>query len=159
MVDGRFLLYVIHTKEYEDSVTYLGEAEATYLGNNKEEKIMKEQKVDCSALYPYFDSLANDEATLTHTNIPVYVKQQLRIIHELFEGVLDLSLGEVKTLYFERKMSKQEIKSEYKKFPKTVLRKIKDLQPGDKVVIPKWLCNDLVGVNVIDKERELVLLN
>jgi hypothetical protein len=69
---------------------------------------MKKQKVDCSVLYPYFDSLANDEVTLKHTNIPTHVKQQLKNIYELFEGVLDLTLEEVKTLYFERKMSKSD---------------------------------------------------
>jgi hypothetical protein len=101
--------------------------EVTYLGNKKKEKIMKEQKVDYSALYPYFDSLANDEVTLKHTNIPTHVKQQLKNIYELFEGVLDLTLEEVKTLYFERKISKS------KESSRTKL--VKDLCIGDKVFL------------------------
>jgi len=106
--------------------------EVAYLGNK--DKFMKEQKVDCSALYPYFDSLANDEVTLKHTNIPTHVKQNLKLIHELFEGVLDLTLEEVKTLYFERKMSNYSL--DEKVNPTSYLtKKAKELCIGDKVVL------------------------
>lgn len=105
--------YEIFCKEYCNSFTYGECVEVSYLGSNKkEEKTMKTQKVDCSsALYPYFDSLASEEATLKHTNVPVYVRQQLKNIHELFEDVLGLTLEEMKTLYFERKMSKSDEKT------------------------------------------------
>jgi len=149
------------------------------------EKKMKElnkerqpQKVNYSVLYPYFDLLANDEVSSTHTNVPLYVKQQLRFIYELFEGVLDLTLEEMKTLYFERKMSKQEPKIE--KSPKT--KKAKDLCLGDRVILPivgeitvtkltevspeyyesvmrvEWLQEDVTRFDLIRKEAELVLV-
>lgn len=184
--------YLLYTEETPGHIDVEKSIEVTYLGNNKkEEETMTAQKVDCSALYPYFDSLANEEATLKHTNVPVYVRQQLQHIHELFEDVLGLTLAEVKTLYFERKMSEQkpikidELESKYKKFPKTILKKVKDLQSGDKVVIPnigdgvvtklvednfgsdkslirvEWVCecDREVRVNLLNRERELVLLN
>lgn len=133
--DSRYLLFVIFTEETEKPLIYLGDAEVTYLGNKKEEKMEENEKitwVDNSAfLYPYFDSLANEEVTLKHTNIPVYVRQQLKHIHELFEDVLGLTLGEVKSLYFERKKERQESQVESK--PKT--KKAKDLCIGDKIFL------------------------
>jgi hypothetical protein len=99
--------FKISSESVYEPCYYDGYTKVTYLGKKKEEEeIMKEQRVDCSALYPYFDSLANDEVNLKYTNIPTHVKQNLKLIHELFEGVLELTLEEVKTLYFERKMSK-----------------------------------------------------
>lgn len=116
------------------------------LCNNQHSELFKnklgdktvEVKVNISALYSYFDLLAGDEVNLKgSTNIPVYVKQQLRNIHELFEGVLDLSLEEVKTLYFKRNMSKQESKV-------TKTKKVKELVVGDKIILP-----DVSGVHTI----------
>ena len=105
----------------------------TYLGNDKkEEEIMTTQKIDCSVLYHYFDSLANEEDTFKHTNVPVYVKQQLKYIHELFEDVLELTLEEVKTLYFERKMSKED--PEVEKVTET--KKAGELKIGDVIIFP-----------------------
>jgi hypothetical protein len=92
-----------------------------------------EAKVDYSALYPYFDSLANEEPTIRHISTPFYVKQQLQNIHALFEGVFDLTLGEVKTLYFERK-SKLEVSSK-KEDDEFITKKAKELCLGDRVVV------------------------
>lgn len=96
------------------------------------------KKVDCSALYPYFDSLAKEEATFKDDNVPVYVylKHQLKYIHELFEGVLGLTLGEVKTLYFERKMSKSNLnKKEEREDSKFITKKAIELRIGDKILL------------------------
>lgn len=112
-----------------DEISFLDYCEKlTYLGNNKkEEGTMITQKVDCSALYPYFDALAEEEVTFSHSKTtPVYVRQQLKNIHELFEGVLGLTLEEVKTLYFERKTKKQET---------TKTKKVKNLCIGDKIFL------------------------
>lgn len=90
-------------------------------------------QVDCSVLYPYFDSLASEEATLKHTNVPVYVRQQLKNIHELFEDVLGLTLGEVKTFYFERKMGKYNLHCKNKDY--YITKEAKKLCIGDRIVL------------------------
>lgn len=133
-------IYEVFSEGIRNSSLYDVDVEVTYLGNNKKEgETMRIQKVDCSALYPYFDALANEETTLQYINIPVYVRQQLKNIHELFEGVLGFTLEEVKTLYFERKMSKQEPEvqnvSDLESKPKT--KKAKYLCIGDKIIIPE----------------------
>jgi hypothetical protein len=110
---------------------YEGSFIVTYLGNSydTQRKEEKRVKVDISALYPYSDLLAYKEVSLGDaTNIPVYVKQQLKYIHELFEDVLELTLAEVKAFYFERKGSKREA-------PKTKTKKAKELCVGDKVAV------------------------
>lgn len=87
-------------------------------------------KVNCSALYPYFDLLAGDEVNLKgFTNIPIYVRQQLKNIYELFEDISELTLEEVKALYFERKMYKKDSKGKIA----TKTKKVKELCIGDKV--------------------------
>lgn len=126
--------YLVSSVGIDTPKRYDSCVEVTYLGNNREEKIM-EAKVECSALYPYFDLLIKEEATLKHTNIPVYVRQQLKNIHELFEDVLGLTLEEVKTLYFERKMGKQESKVDKKEDDFYVTKKAKELCIADKIVL------------------------
>lgn len=129
--------YEIFSEQFSSPRTYKSYVKVKYLGNKKEKEIMKTQKVNYSALYPYFDSLANEEATIKHTDVPVYVRQQLKNIHELFEGVLGLTLEEVKTLYFERKMSKEESKLEEVAKSKSKTKRVKELCIGDKIIIPE----------------------
>ncbi len=104
------------------------------LGNKLSMTKKVEIKVDYSALYPYFDTLANEELPPVRINIPIYVKQQLQNIHELFEGVLDLTLEEVKTLYFERKMINSKVISE-KEDCKYITKKVRELCLGDEVIV------------------------
>lgn len=127
--------YEIFSKEFSSSKVYKGLLEVTYLGNNKKEETMTTQKVDCSALYPYFDSLANEELTLRYTNVPVYVKQQLKNIHELFEDILGLTLEEVKALYFERKTGKSKVESTKVVDSELITKKAKELCLGDRVIL------------------------
>lgn len=136
-------LYVISTVETQNTVAYIGHEKVIYLGSNKkEEETMTTQKVDCSALYPYFDTLANEEVSLKGaTNIPVYVRQQLKHIHELFEDVLGLTLEEVKTLYFKRKMSKEKKET-------TKTKKVYELLSGDVVIEPN--CNSWKIVSKVE---------
>lgn len=119
--------------------------EVAYFGNiNKKEdgeimvetninKIM-EAKVDCSVLYPYLDALIKSESKYHVLDLPSYLKKELTNIYELFEGVLELSLEEVKTLYFERKLGKSSLDKE-KDSEFTTKKKAKELCIGDKVVI------------------------
>lgn len=127
--------YIIYCAGIERATRYQDDTEVIYLGTDKKKETMKEEKrveVDISAIYPYFDLLASKEVSLQNaTNIPAYVKEQLKYIHELFEDVLDLTLAEVKALYFGRKMSKRE--PEVEKTTKT--KKVKDLCIGDRVVV------------------------
>jgi len=107
---SRYLLFVIFTEETEKPLIYLGDAEVTYICNNKkEEETMTTQQVDCSALYPYLDSLLESEPNIHVLDLPSYLNRELKNIHELFGDVLGLTLGEVKTFYFERKMGKKRV--------------------------------------------------
>lgn len=124
--------YMIYCVGIQRATKYQDDTEVIYLGTDKKKETMKEEKrveVDISAIYPYFDWLASKEVSAT--NIPVYITEQLKYIHELFEDVLDLTLAEVKALYFDRKMSKRE--PEVEKTTKT--KKVKDLCIGDRVVV------------------------
>lgn len=118
--------YEINCLEVKEPLFYWSDTEVTYLGNNKkEEETMKAQKVDCSVFYPYFDALIDKEPELHILDVPSFLKKELTNIYELFEGVLDVTLKEVKTLYFERKMSKSRESARTKK--------VKDLCIGDRI--------------------------
>lgn len=125
-------VYRVYFENMEVYSVYGSKNEFTYLGNSKkEEETMTTQKVGCSALYPYLDNLLESEPNIHVLDLPSYLNKELKNIHELFEDVLGLTLGEVKTLYFERKMSKQDSKIE----GVTRTKKVRDLCIGDKIFL------------------------
>lgn len=130
-----FREYRIICQGIRQAFFYYDNVEVPYLGNNNKEETMTTPKVDCSILYPYLDALVDREPELHILDLPSYLKKELRNIYELFEGVLELTLEEVKTLYFERKMSKEESEIEEITESKHKTKKVKDLCINDKIFL------------------------
>jgi len=97
--------------------------EFTYLGSKKEDNMLDQ-------LCVYLDDLAEKEKENDWS--PLELRQQLIEVWNLFCGVFDISLNDVKKLYFERKMGSAESKVE--EFPETKL--VGSLKTGDVVVFP-----------------------